>query len=505
MANMPGRVSAQVFERVLMPGPVIAGHAEYEDECATCHQPFERESQRELCLDCHTTVRDDLQEGLGFHGRFAPIADRECAGCHTEHEGRDADVVGLDQDTFDHNFTDFALLGGHTSLACVGCHESAALFRDAESTCIGCHGDDDRHQGNLGESCSDCHNEVAWADASFDHDTTDFALVGNHANADCGGCHRNESYVDMRTDCVACHRVDDVHAGRNGEICEDCHTPTGWTETSFDHSATTGFALDGGHDGLTCTACHVDARGSDSPDPECIGCHRPDDVHAGNNGTQCETCHEPLTWTEVSFDHASDAGFALNGSHSELACTACHRGPVETAKPDPACFSCHWSVDVHAGNLGEQCNDCHGETGWAESVRFDHDLTAFPLLGLHAAVACEGCHTSAAAFTDTASLCVDCHRQDDVHEQRLGIDCDLCHNPNDWLIWQFDHATQTRFPLDGAHDGVNCHACHNRPVTDEVALSMNCGDCHRADDVHAGGFGDDCALCHTSDAFTELR
>jgi len=503
MAAASDRASAQVLERILMPGPVSADHAPYEDACASCHEAFSRENQRARCLDCHTEINEDLEAGEGYHGRFTPIATAECASCHTEHEGRDADIVGLDRDTFDHDFTDFTLDGSHASLACVGCHAADQRFRDTDSTCIGCHREDDRHNGNLGESCNDCHTETTWSDAQFDHDSTDFRLTGNHEGADCGGCHRNETYVDTQTDCIACHRIDDVHAGRNGDVCEDCHSPVGWLETQFDHFAETGFATTGGHDGLVCTACHVDTRGSDSPDPACIGCHRADDIHAGNNGTECETCHAPLTWPEVTFDHAVDAGFALNGKHAELACTSCHRGPVETARPDPNCASCHWTVDVHQNALGDACADCHSESGWTESVRFDHDLTVFPLLGLHAAVACESCHADA-TFSETEDQCVDCHAADDIHEQRLGTDCNLCHNPNDWLIWRFDHNEQTRFPLDGAHEGLDCHACHTRPTTDAVAVSMTCGSCHRSDDVHAGAFGADCELCHSTTAFVEL-
>ncbi|MDH3505939.1 MAG: cytochrome C [Gammaproteobacteria bacterium] len=495
----------QLLERVLMPGPVIEGHAAYEDECSSCHQPFSRNLQRELCLDCHTEVAQDLDASLGFHGRSPVIPMLECAACHTEHEGRDADVVGLDEDTFDHGATDFALLGSHLGARCEGCHaETAVYFRDAESTCIGCHAEEEPHKGNLGETCGDCHSETAWADASFDHDTTDFPLTGNHSNADCGGCHRNEIYVETPTLCVACHRVDDFHAGRNGDACQDCHTPASWAEASFDHFEETGFALLDGHGGLACTACHAEQRFDQAPDPACSTCHRADDVHAGNNGAACDTCHTPTDWPSVSFEHALDAGFALNGAHAELTCTACHRGPVETSRPEPACNSCHWSNDVHGGQLGESCQDCHGESGWAESVRFDHDLTVFPLLGLHAAVSCEGCHAES-SFRETASECVDCHRADDVHAQRLGLDCAMCHNPNDWLIWQFDHDEQTEFALEGAHGGLDCLACHNRPVTDSVALSTTCGDCHRGDDIHATGFGMDCGRCHTTDAFTELK
>lgn len=496
--------AAQILERVLMPGPVISGHAEYEAECSSCHQRFSRQSQRALCVDCHTAIGDDIAAAGGFHGRSPTVPEAECATCHTEHEGRDADIIGFDRDTFDHAATDFPLLGSHQVAGCENCHAAQTKYRDAESTCVGCHREDDRHDGGLGESCNDCHGETRWIEATFDHDATDFPLVGRHDGSACGGCHRNETYVDTPTRCVACHRVDDIHAGRNGDACQDCHTPAGWAETSFDHFEATGFALADGHGGLACTACHRDTAFEQLPDPACYACHGADDVHAGNNGTSCESCHAPTTWTEVSFDHASATGFALDGAHGTLACTACHRGSVETARPDSGCNGCHWTDDVHQGGLGTACQDCHGGQGWTEAVRFDHDITEFPLLGLHAAVTCESCHADA-TFRDTPGACVDCHADDDVHVQRLGPDCAMCHNPNDWLVWQFDHDRRTDFALDGAHEDLDCLACHNRPVTDSVALSTSCGSCHRGDDIHATAFGMDCERCHTTSAFSELR
>ena len=53
------------------------------------------------------------------------------------------------------------------------------------------------------------------------------------------------------------------------------------------------------------------------------------------------------------------------------------------------------------------CERCHGDAGWDRDLFFEHDLTAFPLLGLHAVVACEQCHASP-AFRDADSRCIAC-------------------------------------------------------------------------------------------------
>ena len=55
---------------------------------------------------------------------------------------------------------------------------------------------------------------------------------------------------------------------------------------------------------------------------------------------------------------------------------------------------CHRQDDVHRETLGENCSLCHNDKTWRQGIRFDHDLGNFPLMGQHAALGCEACHTS---------------------------------------------------------------------------------------------------------------
>jgi hypothetical protein len=494
------------IENLVMPGPVIEGHVEFENECSNCHAPFSKDSQRSLCLDCHEEIAADVVTPAGFHGHFAPAREAECKTCHSEHLGRGADVTGLDEETFDHRLADFELHGAHLSQACSSCHEPDQLFREAENTCAACHEDDEPHRGNLGEQCADCHNEMRWTDVQFNHDTeTDFKLTGKHTDLVCTDCHRNQVYEDTPVACVECHRIDDVHQGRNGPECVDCHVTSDWADLRFDHLQETDFALAGGHDGLVCQACHESGDVKEPPlDSECYACHRNDDEHQGRNGTDCATCHEPTEWAKTQFDHDVETDFGLHGAHAELACTACHKEAVDTQDLETTCIACHAADDPHAEQLGASCNDCHNETSWTEQVRFNHDLTIFPLIGLHATVPCEECHSSQ-AFQDTPSACFDCHEADANHAGALGTDCGRCHNPNDWGVWTFDHDAETEFALEGSHTGLACESCHDRPVTDAVALPTTCGNCHRRDDIHLGQFGNDCDRCHITESFTELQ
>lgn len=85
-----------LLERLVVPGPVVSGHAKYEKECSNCHEPFSKKSQTRLCLACHKETAADRQSKKGFHGRQTDAAKQECTICHTDHKGRDADIVLLD-------------------------------------------------------------------------------------------------------------------------------------------------------------------------------------------------------------------------------------------------------------------------------------------------------------------------------------------------------------------------------------------------------------------------
>jgi hypothetical protein len=492
------------IERLVMPGPVASAHADVESTCSSCHVPFSRGKQSGLCLACHDDVARDIAASSGFHGKSSNVENGECVTCHTEHKGRNADILGLDAARFDHESTNFPLRGKHAETMCADCHVTGKPYHAAETECNACHADDDRHKGNLGTACADCHAVTAWKDVRFDHaDVTDFALTGKHATTTCAACHVDEHYKDTVRTCNGCHADDDRHMGKNGTECAQCHTTRDWKELLFDHFERTGFALRGGHDDLACDACHAGGNVEVKVPNTCVGCHREDDVHMGNNGAKCASCHRVTEWPDVTFSHERDTNFALKGAHGDLKCESCHVQPAETVELPTQCFGCH-EDDPHEGQLGEACASCHSEIVWKGDVRFDHDLARFPLLGKHGAVECDACHATQ-AFHDAPQACIECHREDDAHDGRLGTACATCHNPNDWLAWTFDHDVQTDFALTGAHEGLNCHACHRTPVDGTIVLSTTCGSCHRGDDVHRGEFGSDCAQCHTTESFRDLR
>jgi hypothetical protein len=490
-------ISAATLESLVMPGPVIEGHAEFEHDCANCHDVFNRSAQPQLCLECHEAIARDLDLDQGFHSRQPAARSEPCKRCHTEHEGRDADIVGLQPALFDHSMSDFPLVGAHAEPGCADCHETGKRFAEAPSECVACHQDDDAHGGTLGDACGDCHEPTDWPRGSFDHATTDFALTGGHAGIACLSCHVDGRFEPVGTGCIDCHRLDDTHGGSRGDDCGDCHRTESW-EAKFDHQRETGFALVAAHAELSCRNCHVGEKDLDALPTDCQGCHSSDDAHLGRNGPGCGGCHAQSSW-KIAFDHFAETGYALEGAHRDLACTACHVGALADPLPND-CAGCHAVDDPHDGTL-KVCGDCHEQNDWMQVPRFQHDLTDFALVGMHRSASCEQCHASL-AFSPQPGNCDDCHAVDDVHKRGFGVVCEDCHNPVGWSFWMFDHDQRTDFALDGAHADLACDACH-APGTRANRQASACAACHHRDDVHRGGFGQQCDRCHDSTTFSQ--
>lgn len=432
--RLPEAQAQNIFERLVTPGDVAQSHAKFEKTCESCHEPFSKATQRRLCLECHKDIASDIASARGLHGKRADIVKAECKLCHTDHKGRTADIVAFDRATFSHADTDFALKGAHALAACEGCHSKGEKFRKAPKDCAGCHKKDDIHKGELGPRCETCHSEEDWRKrTAFDHAKTKFPLDGAHRKVACDVCHTGQRYKGLPAGCVDCHGVQDPHKGRYG--------------------------------------------------------------------SKCKSCHGVETWKKISFDHGKETKFPLRAAHAKAKCDDCHRGDLFADKLATACITCHKKNDVHNGQLGPRCETCHNETAWRQKVTFDHDLTRFPLIGLHAAVACEECHRSE-RYREAPKDCAQCHK-DEAHQGRLGAQCQRCHNPNGWKRWRFDHARETDFPLTGAHTGVKCEACHTARAETKVTAPKTCFACHSKDDAHRGGFGRSCEKCHGTSSFRD--
>jgi len=242
-------------------------------QCKDCHKDAMFKEAPKTCIACHK--KDDRHKGsLG----------ESCDKCHSERDWKTT--------SFDHAKTDFPLLGKHQKTECSACHKSTN-HKEAPKDCYSCHQRDDKHEGQEGRACAQCHDEKAWKPApKFDHGLIRFPLLGKHAAVECKSCHVSARFKDAKIDCYACHVKDDKHKKSLSAACGMCHNARSWKAWDFDHDKRTKFALDGKHLGLACSTCHsqpMEAKVVTSP--QCVSCHAKSDVHDGSYGRQCQQCH----------------------------------------------------------------------------------------------------------------------------------------------------------------------------------------------------------------------
>jgi len=284
-------------------------------------------------------------------------------------------------------------------------HEGSA--HDSDVSCATCH--DDAHEGAVGDACDSCHTSEAWSPSLFDaarHAATDFPLEGQHAEQACAECHPSGKLAGLPLECSGCHV--DRHRGKLGGACADCHSVEGFVPVEgFDHAERTGFALAGVHQSPSCDDCHDGDNGRAlrlTMEPGCDTCHTAG--HGDFDGRACDSCHalnrDSFASAKRHFDHRP-TGFDLERRHRATSCASCH--PKDGADPQPRCASCH--TDVHNGQAGRVCADCHRPDRWS-LVRFDHNLALWPLRGKHFVVPCLDCHRQQ-QWVGLRGECIDCH------------------------------------------------------------------------------------------------
>jgi len=331
-----------------------------EVSCEKCHPITVRNEMQfqvfkgiefENCTDCHKDVHDN---------KFG----QDCKKCHTENSFHA--IVGMS--TFNHDRTNFKLEGKHRSVDCKKCHKTSLTTPLDHNYCMDCH--DDYHEsqfiknGNLPD-CANCHSVEGFKPSTYtleNHQQSNFVLEGAHLATPCFSCHLKENKWQFRNlglHCAQCHT--DTHSGYLPEkyypkkACNNCHSSESWKKINFDHSLTK-YPLTGSHKKPSCIACHnPNEKNNDQAvqfsnvPTACVGCHK--DEHAGQfveKGTiDCSRCHENTTWDKIQFDH-NKSRFVLDGKHSNISCTACHKPAtingirtIQYKFEDIRCESCH--------------------------------------------------------------------------------------------------------------------------------------------------------------------
>lgn len=506
----------------ISPGDLSKAHANLEGmtKCVQCHVLGESVTN-EKCLACHTEMDELIKQKNGYHAS-TEVRGKHCFECHNEHHGRKFQLVKFDKDNFDHQLAGYELKGKHKKIDCTECHQDKFIqqkisqkkefsYLGLQTNCTACH--TDRHQGSLGTDCTQCHSFERFKPAKgFDHQKTDFPLIGKHARIDCSKCHDiaveqtdtvQRFTRDVPNSCTACH--DDVHKGRFGANCLDCHNQESFKKVrnlkDFDHSQTN-FPLLGQHQSVKCEQCHKSEYTDPVKHARCSDCHS--DYHKGQfavagTSPDCNECHTVKGFTPSLFtiEQHNKGKFKLDGSHLATPCFTCHKKGEEWSFRNigTKCVDCH--QNIHKDVLSkkyypeQKCESCHSVSSW-DAVKFDHKLTDFALEGKHAEQSCRQCHFNDSddgsytqQFASLDTRCTQCHT--DVHNAQFKVeglnDCTRCHAFNDWEPTKFNHSS-TRFKLDGGHEGVECSECHKQ-VTQNGTTYTN----YKFEDIR-------CAVCH---------
>ena len=407
--------------------------------CTSCHKPA-------FIKDPELKKRNSTYLGLG----------RECLSCHQDfHKGKMSpnclSCHGFDTFKkaagFDHNTTKFALLGKHKTVSCEKCHKPTVVNGKSEiqygglpfNNCTSCH--KDVHQDKFGQNCTKCHSEESFhiikENGNFNHDKTDFKLLGKHLLLDCKKCHKKNLIDPIKSEhCFDCHL--DYHKNeftKNGiqTDCNQCHDNQNFTETSYtiEKHNLSKFSLNGAHAATPCILCHKKQENWTFAmiGTRCLDCH--ENKHKGFISEkflpkeECTKCHNVNSWKLVTFDH-NTTDFRLEGAHLKQLCTDCHYRKNESENIvqkfenlSKECTGCHKNIHTTQFDINGKtdCLRCHGQDEWKKII-FNHNSARFKLEGAHTKVKCEKCHKEVNGingkyieYKNNQLLCSDCHRK----------------------------------------------------------------------------------------------
>jgi hypothetical protein len=486
------------FRTQISPGELAGPHSHLEgiSNCTQCHVLGNKVSN-EKCLKCHTEIleRQNLQKG--YHSSVS-VKGKQCFDCHSDHNGKNFQMIRLDVARFDHNLTGFPLSVPHAKKGCQDCHSTKYItnqklkvkkttYLGVNPACLTCH--TDYHQKTLSGACLNCHNPNSFKPATkFNHANAGFPLLGKHASVECLKCHKIETingkkfqhFTDVQYgNCTDCHK--DPHQNQFGQNCRQCHSEVSFQVVKgiekFDHNKTA-FRLEGEHQNINCKACHKVNFTNPLKHDRCIDCHT--DYHNNQfakNGISpdCSHCHQVTGFAQTTFgpDQHSRCSFPLRGAHQATPCFECHKKQEKWSFREIgfACSDCH--QDIHQGYIQSKyypestCKTCHNESRWS-SVTFDHTKTGFNLTGAHMRQECRSCHITREPdgkirqrFSGIPANCSSCHKDNHFRQfEKNGVtNCERCHDSENWKASKFNHNTAA-FKLEGKHIGVPCTKCH---------------------------------------------
>ena len=334
-----GRNDAPVqaaVESLLMPGPVTQAHAKLEVRVQQLPRSQPIAARRASCASTATRRSPPTCATSG-----APRSHDQCrapasaVGCHTEHRGRDSDIVQLEP--------------GRSSIIARPISRSRAriarwparaatrpgeAYRKAPPTCVSCHKDDDYPRGPAGQGLRRLPQPAtAGQGRSFDHGKTDFALTGAH-QADhlrrlpprrpLQGIAEDLRRLPRHRRCAprlsaattAASATRPATGRRRSSIMQRRPASRCWARTPSSTARPATAAA------TTRTRCRRTATAAIEPTIPT----------PARFGDKCNDCHGNEPGSRSTTITRRDAKFALEGAHAKLGCHVCHTARVGDAE-----------------------------------------------------------------------------------------------------------------------------------------------------------------------------
>jgi hypothetical protein len=114
------------------------------------------------------------------------------------------------------------------------------------------------------------------------------------------------------------------------------------------------------------------------------------------------------------------------------------------------------------------CDLSYPTADWVDGD-YDHEVLSdgYELTGPHNGATCESCHAPGdfELINEPTNNedCIACHTDDyeaQHAEDGYPTDCLFCHDGIKWERSEFDHNTETDFPLNSIHEDFACDKCH---------------------------------------------
>ena len=219
------------WQRQASPGHLSAAHAMLANNCAACHTGVKGVDVAK-CISCHAGNKTLLaRQPTAFH---ATIGD--CAACHGEHQGRNANLRAMDHQALARVGIKFVSAGKETPKYLLDeqlpADHPLLTALEGKLNCASCHNAKFApHFGLMGKNCASCHGTAQWTIPKFQHPSV--------LSISCNQCHQAPPSHYMMHFAMVDKAVVEQGTVDNKECCGGnvlvaqcykCHQTTSWND-----------------------------------------------------------------------------------------------------------------------------------------------------------------------------------------------------------------------------------------------------------------------------------